>query len=293
MILLILSIILTSYLTLSFKALGILKIPALQAIVINYFTCVITGSLVNGSFPVSSTSLSQPWFRWAILMGIVFVMLFNIIAFTAQRIGVAVASVANKLSLVIPFIFALYLYDEKFTALKLAGIVMALLAVLFTCWPHKDIRGSSIKSAHGALLLVPLVLFIGSGLLDTMIKYVEQHFLNGTNNDNYFITAFLVAGTTGGLILIIQLITGRQRFDLRAIPAGILIGIPNYFSIWTLVKVLAANQGNSSAIFPIVNIGIVLFSTIAALIIFKEKLSKLNWTGVVLAIVAIIAMAYG
>ena len=140
MILLILSIILTSYLTLSFKVLGQLKIPALQAIVINYFTCVITGSLVNGSFPVSALLIGQPWFRWAIGMGIVFVMLFNIIAFTAQRIGVAVASVANKLSLVIPFIFALYLYDEKLTVLKMAGIIMALLAVLFTCWPHKDIR---------------------------------------------------------------------------------------------------------------------------------------------------------
>ena len=102
-----------------------------------------------------------------------------------------------------------------------------------------------------------------------------------------------MAAITGGLTLAVQIITGRQRFDMRAIPAGILIGIPNYFSIWTLVKVLAANQGNSSAIFPIVNIGIVLFSTMAALILFKEKLSKLNWTGVVLAIVAIIAMAYG
>ncbi len=293
MILLIISIILTSYLTISFKILGQLKIPALQAIVINYFTCVITGSLVNGSFTITATSFSQPWFRWAIVMGLVFIILFNIIAFTAQRIGVAVASVANKLSLVIPFLFSIYLYDEKLTVLKIAGVIIALLAVLFTCWPHKDIHGSSIKSAHGLVLLVPVVLFMGSGMLDTMIKYVEQHYLNGTNNDNYFITAFAMAGVSGGLLLLFQIVTGRQKFDKRAIPAGILIGIPNYFSLWTLVKVLAANPGNSSAIFPIVNIGIVLLSTLAALILFREKLSKLNWTGVGLAIIAILAMASG
>jgi drug/metabolite transporter (DMT)-like permease len=292
MILLILSIILTSYLTISFKVLGQIKIPALQAIVINYFTCVITGSLVNGSFPITATSVSQPWFLWAIVMGLVFITLFNIIAFTAQRIGVAVASVANKLSLVIPFLFSIYLYDEKLTTLKIAGVIIALMAVLFTCWPHKDIQGSSIKSAHGLVLLVPVVLFIGSGMLDTMIKYVEQLYLNGTNNDNYFITAFAMAGVSGGLLLLFQIASGRQKFDLRAIPAGILIGIPNYFSLWTLVKVLAANQGNSSAIFPIVNIGIVLLSTLAALILFREKLSKLNWTGVGLAIFAILMMAY-
>jgi len=193
MILLILTIILTSYLTISFKVLGRLNIPALQAIVINYFTCVITGSLMNRSISLVD-SVKQPWFLWAIGMGLIFVLLFNIIAFTAQRIGVAVASVANKLSLVIPFLFSIYLYDEKLSALKIAGIVLALVAVVFTCWPHKDIKGSSIKSAHGLLLLVPLILFLGSGMLDTLVKYVEQRFLNHLNNDHYFITAFAMAG---------------------------------------------------------------------------------------------------
>ena len=293
MILLILSIILTSYLTLSFKVLGRKNIPALQTIVINYFTCVVTGSLVNGSFPISAASVSQPWFIWAIVMGLMFIILFNIIAFGARRIGVAVVSVANKLSLVIPFLFAIYLYDEKLTALKMIGIIIALLAVLFTCWPHQDIQGSSVKSAHGLVLMVPVVLFIGSGLLDTMIKYVEQNFLDEASYDQYFITAFAIAGMAGGLLLLFQFITGNQTFDKRAIPAGIMIGIPNYFSLWTLVKVLAANKGNSSVIFPIVNIGIVLFSTLMALILFHEKLSKLNWTGVGLAIIAIMAMASG
>ena len=291
MILLILSIILTSYLTLSFKVLGRLNIPALQTIVVNYFTCVVAGSLVNGSFPISAASVSQPWFGWAIVMGLMFIILFNIIAFGARQIGVAVVSVANKLSLVIPFLFAIYLYDEKLTALKMIGIIIALLAVLFTCWPHHDIQGSSIKSAHGLVLMVPVVLFIGSGLLDTMIKYVEQNFLDEASYDHYFITAFAFAGMAGGLLLLFQFITGHQKFDKRAIPAGIMIGIPNYFSLWTLVKVLAANKGNSSAIFPIVNIGIVLFSTLMALILFREKLSKLNWTGVALAVVAIGLMA--
>lgn len=270
-----------------------MKIPALQAIVFNYFTCVITGSLVNGSFPVSTASISQPWFHWSILMGIAFILLFNIIAFSAQRIGVAVTSVANKLSLIIPFLFALFLYDERLTALKITGILLALLAVFFTCWPHKDVRGSTISSAHGLVLFVPVLLFLGSGLLDTMIKYVEQNYLDGSNNDNYFITSFGIAGITGAFFLMFQFIFGKQRFDPRSIPAGILIGIPNYFSLWTLVLVLSQNKGNSSAIFPIVNIGIVLFSSLAARLLFREKLSKLNLAGILLAVVAIWTMAKG
>jgi drug/metabolite transporter (DMT)-like permease len=293
MIFLIASIILTSYLTISFKVLDRLSIPSLQAIVFNYITCVITGSLVSGIFPFSTSTKSQPWFGWAILMGMMFIILFNIIAFTAQKIGVAVASVANKLSLVIPFLFSLYLYDEKLSGLKIVGIIFALAAVLFTCWPHRDIQGSTIRSAHGSLLLVPFVLFIGSGILDTLVKYVEQTFLNDNNKDSYLITAFAMAGTAGLLILAWLFAAGKQRFDKRSVLAGILIGIPNYFSIWTLMKVLSENKGNSSAIFPIVNIGIVLFSTLVAFIVFREKLSTLNWAGILLAVVAIVMMAKG
>src|SRR5689334_887772 len=104
------SIVLTSWLTLSFKWVELLKLDRLQAIVFNYIFCVITGSIVNGHVPDYGSNVQTDWFKWACLMGGVFIFLFNIIAFTAQRIGVAVASVANKLSLVIPFIFSIYLY---------------------------------------------------------------------------------------------------------------------------------------------------------------------------------------
>src|SRR5436305_9677412 len=106
------SIVLTSWLTLSFKWVELLRLDRLQAIVFNYIFCVITGSIVNGHVPDYSANLHTGWFKWACLMGAVFISLFNVIAFTAQRIGVAVASVANKLSLVIPFVFSLYLYNE-------------------------------------------------------------------------------------------------------------------------------------------------------------------------------------
>jgi uncharacterized membrane protein len=57
--------------------------------------------------------------------------------------------------------------------------------------------------------------------------------------------------------------------------------------------VLKANAGNSSAIIPINNMGIVLFSTVAGYLMFKEKLTKLNWLGIVISIAAIALIAYG
>ncbi len=109
------SIVLNSYLTLSFKVIEKFKISAFQAIVFNYITCVITGSVVNQSFPINAQSAGEPWAKWALIMGCLFISIFNVIGYTTQKIGVAVASVANKLSLVIPFVASLYLYNEAAT----------------------------------------------------------------------------------------------------------------------------------------------------------------------------------
>jgi drug/metabolite transporter (DMT)-like permease len=284
------SIVLTSYLTLSFKVLERLHINTFQAIVFNYLTCVATGSLFNGHFPVNAAAAAQPWFPWALLMGVLFISIFNVIAFTTQKLGVSVASVANKLSLVIPFVFSLYLYNEALTALKVAGVLLALVAVYFTVKPAKQ-ETTAVRSKW--LLFLPVLLFAGSGLLDTLVKYTEHRFLDGTNNNDFLVTSFAGAGFIGLAVLLWMMISGRQKFTYKAVLAGIAIGIPNYFSIWCLMAVLKANAGNSSAIMPINNMGIVLFSAVVAWLLFKEKLSPVNWLGIVLAMGAIALIAFG
>jgi drug/metabolite transporter (DMT)-like permease len=291
---LIFSILLSSYLTLSFKVVERFRIPLFQAIVFNYITCVITGSVVNGSFPVTTASTGEKWFFWACLMGCLFIGLFNIIGITAQKLGVAVASVANKLSLVIPFVFSIYLYNESATWLKITGIVIALVAVIFTCMPPEKAETAAHKHiVSKAIWVLPAVLFLGSGLLDTLVKYVQENFINEQNNNAYLITSFGTAGVIGTIILAILVFSGRAKFDARSIIAGIAIGIPNYFSIWCLVKVLEYYKGNSSAIIPINNMGIVLFSSVVAMLMFREHLSKTNWLGILLALGSIALIAFG
>jgi drug/metabolite transporter (DMT)-like permease len=287
------SIVFSSWLTLSFKLVEKFHIHTFQAIVFNYITCVITGSFVNGAFPINKEVVGEEWFRWAMLMGTIFISLFNVIAKTAQTMGVAVASVGNKLSLVIPFLFSIYLYNEEATVLKVAGVVLALLAVVLTCWPAPGNVEPSGKVVKAAYFLLPLILFVASGLLDTMIKYVETTYINETNQNAYLISAFAAAASIGIISLVFLFTTGRVKFEPKAVVAGVIIGVPNYFSIWCLMGVLKAYAGNSSAIIPINNMGIVLFSTVAAYLMFKEKLTKLNWMGIVLSIAAIALIAYG
>jgi drug/metabolite transporter (DMT)-like permease len=284
------SIVFTSWLTLAFKVVERLNVDRFPAIVFNYMFCVITGYIVNGRIPDYEANVNMGWFPWACTMGTVFIVLYNIIALSAQRVGVAVTSVANKLSLVIPFVFSIYLYNEEATWLKIIGIVIALLAVILTCLPSGNQDG---KVKDRLLYILPAILFFASGLLDTMIKYVEHNFLNSNNVNDYLITAFTTAAVIGMLVLTVQLLRGKQKLTWKAVSAGVLIGIPNYISIWCLMEVLKQYANDSSAIIPINNMGIVLFSAVVAWLLFKERLSEINWIGIILSLGAIALIAYG
>lgn len=287
------SIVLTSYLTLAFKVCERYKISIFQAIVFNYITCVITGSVVNGSFPVNAAAMKTPWFQWACVMGVLFVSIFNVIGLTTQKIGVAVASVANKLSLIIPVMLSVYLYHETVAGWKLAGVLLALAAVVLTCYQDAtaDKPGTTPQSKWKYLL--PLVLFVGSGLLDALINHVQQTYVSEENKNAYLISGFLSAATIGSTLLLIQYARGRQRFEVKNLLAGLIIGIPNYFSIWCLVRFLKVSPWQSSASIPVNNMGIVLFSSVAAWLLFREKLSKINWFGIALSVISIYLIAFG
>ena len=287
------SIVLTSYLTLAFKVCEKYNVNIFQAIVFNYITCVITGSFVNGAFPVNAKVIATPWFPWACIMGVLFVSIFNIVGLTAQRISVAVASVANKLSLIIPVVLSVYLYNETVEGWKLAGVLLALVAVGLTCYQSKKQGTKKEKTARKWEYFLPFILFVGSGLLDALINHVQKQYVTEENKNAYLISGFLSAAVIGSGLLIIQYSRGRQKFALKHLLAGIIIGIPNYFSIWCLVRFLKESPWQSSASIPVNNMGIVLFSSIVAWLLFKERLSRINWTGIILSLIAIYLIAFG
>ncbi|MEN9298097.1 MAG: hypothetical protein RLZZ429_410 [Bacteroidota bacterium] len=291
MIYLIGSIVLTSYLILSFKACERYGVNVFQAIVFNYITCVITGTIVNGAFPVHAENIKTPWFVWAMIMGAMFVSIFNVVAITAQKNGVAVASVANKLSLIIPVILSVYLYQETVAGWKAIGVALALVAVVLTCYAPKE-NGNKVEAGKWVYIL-PLILFISSGLLDALINHVQITYVNEHNNNDYLVSSFFSAATIGSLFLALQFIRKKQLFAWKNLLAGILIGIPNYFSIWCLVHFLKESPWQTSASIPVNNMGIVLFSAVVAWLLFKERLTKINWLGILLSLVAIYLIAFG
>ena len=104
MIYLALSILSSTLIFVVFKLFDVYKIQTLYAIITNYVVaCTVGFFLYDG--PVGINDLTgKPWFIGPVLLGVLFIVIFNLMARTAQVSGVSVASIATKMSLAIPVV---------------------------------------------------------------------------------------------------------------------------------------------------------------------------------------------
>ncbi|MCA0152752.1 EamA family transporter [Winogradskyella vincentii] len=278
MIYLLLSILSSTGIFILFKSFKKYNVNTLQAIVVNYFTACILGSYLYEAEIDPIAIANSTWFYGAIFLGFLFIAIFNVMALTAQKNGLSVASVASKMSVIIPIIFGIIVFNESVRFIKIFGIILALIAVYLT----------SIKERDNVVLTqsiyLPILLFIGSGTIDTLVNY----FAPDDKIPLFSATIFGIAFCVGLFVLIYKSARTTNRFKIKSIPFGVALGTINYASIYYLLKALRVDGYETSTVFTINNVAIVAFSTLIGLILFKEKISLKNWTGIIIAIVSII-----
>jgi drug/metabolite transporter (DMT)-like permease len=285
MLFLFLSIGLNALIFTLFKLFGLRKINTFHAIVVNYFVCVITGSLFAGINNVLEVTDQDSWVYAAIGLGVVFIATFYFMALTAQRISMAAASIASKMSLAIPVLFSLFVLkiNSDFSWINYVGIALALPATWMSA------RSSEPKHRVKPIwLLLPALVFLGNGIIDTTINYTNYHLLEAEAIPLFPVFIFLSAAVIGGMIVLF----GKTRITFRSIVAGAILGIINYFSVFSILRALDALNNNGALVFPIFNTGIVVLSAAIGLFLFNENLNKINKAGILVAILSIMLVMY-
>ena len=131
---------------------------------------------------------------------------------------------------------------------------------------------------------------MGSGTIDTVIKYAEKIHVPNGDEPLFSAVCFTLAFGIGILVLIYEAFNGRF-LKWKSVVAGVLLGVPNYFSIYFIIKALKTDM-ESSVVFPINHVGTVLFAALLGFLIFKERLLPQNYWGILLAVVAIVCIAF-
>ena len=120
MVNLLLTILFSSILFIVFKSFSRYKIDTFQAIVFNYLVAFSVG-FINSSKGISvSTLIVKPWLWSCLYLGALFISVFFVIGKSSQKNGVSVASVASKMSLIIPILFGILYFKEAFGFIKIS-----------------------------------------------------------------------------------------------------------------------------------------------------------------------------
>jgi drug/metabolite transporter (DMT)-like permease len=197
--------------------------------------------------------------------------------------GIVRSDAAQRLSLLISLLAAFLLFGEQLSGLKAAGIAVGLLALLCMVW-----RNEHGSTDGGAGWLYPLLVLGGFGTIDILFKRVALAGVPlGASLQAMFALALLVAFA----LQLWRRLRGQTRFTLRSALGGVALGLANFGNILFYLRGHRALPQHPALVFASMNVGVVALGALVGVLVFRERLSRLNFGGVLLALLAIMLIA--
>nr|DAM52000.1 MAG TPA: Triose-phosphate Transporter family [Inoviridae sp.] len=213
-------------------------------------------------------------------LGILLPSVFIIMSKAVEFAGIVRSDAAQRLSLFLPILAAFLIFHETLSQSKVVGIVLAFVGLF--CLLSKPNEQSAV-AFRGVLALVGV--WFGYGIIDILFKQVAK-------SGGAFPTTLFIAFSLAACIMFIYLLFKRTQWNVASFVGGIILGVLNFFNILFYIKAHQSFGSNPTLVFAGMNIGVICLGTITGALIFKEKISKVNWLGIVFSLCAIFCLYY-
>ena len=256
------------------------EVNMVQAIPINYVVAALAWLFLFK--PSLNLPTESPIGTYA-LLGVLLPTLFIILAISVTKSGIVRTDIAQRLSLLIPLLAAFLLFGEPISNQKFISIAVGIIAVLFSI-PWKTDQTNAKYS-----WIFPLFVFIGMGIIDVYFKQLA------TFSEIPFTTSlfwvFVLALFVSLILLAYSSWIKKEHLKLKNMTFGIVLGAFNFGNILFYLKAHKALSTQPSIVFTSMNIGVIALGSLVGLWLFKEKLSRLNYVGIGLAVIAIVLIS--
>ncbi|TDO96031.1 DMT family transporter [Flavobacterium sp. 245] len=222
-----------------------------------------------------------PWNIYAtigVLLPIVFLFLFSSI----KHMGIVKTDAAQRLSLFIPIIASWLIFKEEFNSYKVIGLIIGFIALLFILKKQTENDQNN--------WIYPFVVFLGFGIIDILFKQIALYTVLPYTTSLFVV--FDIALAVSLLIVIYNVVLKKTKIHSKNILVGALVGVFNFGNILFYLKAHKAFSENPSTVFAGMNIGVIVLGSLVGLLFFKEKLSKINFIGIFLALIAIVFIVF-
>ncbi|MBP6758529.1 MAG: DMT family transporter [Flavobacterium sp.] len=226
---------------------------------------------------LAAVGVDVPWGIY-VSLGFLLPSIFLFLAASIKYVGIVKTDAAQRLSLFIPILAAWLLFGEKFNMLKIAAFGIAFPALLLIL--NKPSENTQNKWIYPAIVL------IGFGLIDILFKQIAL-FTELPYTISLFIV-FVLALTIMAAVVVFEIGFKKAKLNYKNLLFGGLVGIFNFGNILFYLKAHQSFAENPSTVFAGMNMGVIIIGSLTGIFIFKEKLSKMNYAGLFLALVSIV-----
>ena len=180
-------------------------------------------------FKTDITHVSWKYTPWwlIIILGVVLPSIFLCLAKSLQLAGIVKTEIAQRLAVILSLLAAYVLFGEKFSQLKLIGVVFGAVAIL--CIIIGQASEKSAKSLNFKSALFLFTVWVGYAAVDILLKYSSNLGLQIAVTLNLaFITAFIIS--------IIYLAITQPNWQPKNIAMGLILGGLNFANIALYIK---------------------------------------------------------
>ena len=242
----------------------------------NYLVCTVIGFF---SLPDISAlrQIDRVTFCCSLVSGFLFVGGLICMQAGIRENGAILTAAFARLGLIVPLVFSILILGERPGLLRFAGLLLVFCAIWVLGKRSKIEKGPADGQVNLTILMI--VLFVcGAG--DSMAK-VYEHVGDRAKDELYyfytFATAFLI---TGCLLIYEKYRRHNGNLNFKLLVAGILVGIPNYYASFLLLKALVGVP--AFIVYPTFSTGAILLVSLISVMFLKQKLSRKNMVGLVL-----------
>ncbi len=225
----------------------------------------------------------------ATVFGIV-TSLQNSVNMLSMQIGpMSYTTVIMSFSTLISALSGLFFFGESVAVSQLIGIVLMLFSFVLAV-DKKD----GEKSASLRWLILCIICFFLTGGIGIMQKIHQSSDFRGELN-GFLIIAFAVSSVISTILSVVTSKGGKKRIfpegtDKKAlvkaivlmILPGLFVGANNKLNLYLTGKM------DSAVFFPVFNGSMLVITTLAAVVIFRERLTKKQWLGIAVGILSVL-----
>ena len=276
MLFLILSILCSVIVGVIFKITRKYNANPIQIVAFNYVFAILL-CYFTFSPDITQVDGNAPWSIY-ITIGISLPVVFLFLIASIKHMGIVKTDAAQRLSLFIPILAAWFIFKEEFNSYKVIGLLIGFLALLFI------LKKQSINTENK--WIYPTVVLLGFGVIDILFKQIALYTTLPYTTSLFVV--FDISLAISLLVVIYETVLKKVKLEAKNILFGGLVGLFNFGNILFYLKAHKAFSDNPSTVFAGMNMGVIILGSLVGLLFFKEKLSKINFIGLFLALIAIV-----